>query len=226
MAIYTARGDILMGGVISFFYDNDCIEQRGSPIVPPATPAVDYSGLAKALVQSIIYEKNQYQDSSFSNPESVTRFLLMDDQMIKLMDYRKINGAIVNSRYEHSDQAWFRKEEVLTDLRVISYSLTCLKQTLLTLAARYSSPEVFIYLLQHPDIDPNVVNDEGDTPLHIATTLGRMNIVAALISDPRTDISKKDANGKSARRLSKILNFAEIEEIIIKAAGEQNKPTF
>src|SRR5690606_1988131 len=118
--------------------------------------------------------------------------------------YDRLDCATINTRYEHSDEALFRKEEIHLDAQPLSYSLVCLKQTLLTLAARYSSPTVFLRLLEHPEIDPNVTNDEGDTPLHIATRLGRMNIVAILVNDPRTDINKKDASGKSARRLSRI----------------------
>jgi hypothetical protein len=201
-------GNFIMG----FLYDNDCVEQKKSPILPPVE-SNQGKHLIQALIHAIIYEKNQYEDSSLLHPEYLTKYLLKN--------YDLLDCAILNTRYEHCDEVLFRKEEIQMDCRPLSYSLVCLKQTLLTLAARYSSPEVFLHLLNHPEIDPNVSNDEGDTPLHIATRLGRRDIVAALVNDPRTDITKKNAIGKSAHRLSRIHHYAEIEEIIMKADAEQ-----
>jgi hypothetical protein len=203
-----------MGQFMSFQYLDDCIDS-GFSIVPPATPLIDSRGLAQALICAIIYEKEQYKDSSFLHPEYLTKFLLKD--------YEMLDCAIVNSRYEHFDQELFRKEEIQIDSRPLTYSFTCLKQTLLTLAAKYSSPTVFACLLEHPEIDPNMSNDEGDAPLHIATQLGRMNIVACLLNDSRTDIEKKDGHGRTARRLSVIHRYAEMEELFIKTSADQTE---
>ena len=206
-----------MGQFMSFLFNHDCVEQGAAPIVPPVMRNEDSKPLARALVQAIIYEKNQHQAPNLSGAESLTKYLLKN--------YEEIEPEDLNALYEHSDEALFKREmESEHELsRSFSYSVTCMKQTLLTLAARYSSSEVFLKLLSHSDIDPNVSDEEGDAPLHIAAKLGRMNIVACLVQDPRTNIDKKDGHGRTARRLSITNRYVEIEELIVKASADQTE---
>jgi hypothetical protein len=123
--------------------------------------------------------------------------------------YTKLDSNVVNAHYEHSDDAG-----------------VCFRETFLTLAAKHSNLEVFLGIFQHPKVDPNIPNNEGNTALHIAAGLGRTDIVVALLRDHRTDVSLKNANGASARDLSrKYLSCPELEEMIIQETI-QNKRGF
>jgi ankyrin repeat protein len=52
-------------------------------------------------------------------------------------------------------------------------------------------------LLQHPNIDPNIQNNQGETPLFSAVTLENMMLAELLLSNGKTDISVKNNNGET-----------------------------
>jgi Ankyrin repeats (3 copies) len=49
-----------------------------------------------------------------------------------------------------------------------------------------------LQLLLQKDIAPNILNQNGYTPLHYACAFGSLKVVKALIADPRVDINVKD----------------------------------
>ncbi|MEY3182572.1 MAG: hypothetical protein RLZ35_557 [Pseudomonadota bacterium] len=201
-----------MGQLMSFLFNVDCTGKEGASIV--TVPVVDNSGpLVRSLVQAIIYEKEQYREPERAFPEYVTHFLLKE--------YAGTVAKDINALHEHDNEALFKRQSIETKCETRGYSLVCIKQTLLTLAARYSSAAVFSELLSHPQIDPNIADEAGDTPLHIATKLGRMDLVFLLLNDDRIDIEKKDALGGTARRLSVIQKYSDIEELIMKVSAEK-----
>jgi ankyrin repeat protein len=67
-------------------------------------------------------------------------------------------------------------------------------------------------LLQRKEIDPNIqCFQKGETPLIRAITYNSntgkdLNIIAALVQDPRTDLTIKDHSGKTARQHAMALN--------------------
>eukprot|EP01117_Protostelium_nocturnum_P003102 TRINITY_DN14052_c0_g1_i1.p1 TRINITY_DN14052_c0_g1~~TRINITY_DN14052_c0_g1_i1.p1 ORF type:complete len:167 (-),score=33.28 TRINITY_DN14052_c0_g1_i1:140-640(-) len=56
------------------------------------------------------------------------------------------------------------------------------------------------FLLQH--FDPNVSNDQKQTPLHIAYRHGKGEYVKLLLEHPKIDVSLKDEEGKTAGEYS------------------------
>jgi ankyrin repeat protein len=60
-------------------------------------------------------------------------------------------------------------------------------------------------LLSHRAISPNGVHPpaSGTTPLHLAASLGRMDIVSLLLDQPGIDDTLRDANGKTSKDVAK-----------------------
>ena len=48
-------------------------------------------------------------------------------------------------------------------------------------------------LLEQPSIEVNLVDDKGQTVLHLATLFGRCEAVRLLLADPRVDVNSRDA---------------------------------
>ena len=48
---------------------------------------------------------------------------------------------------------------------------------------------MFLFIFLHKDIDINLANRDGETPLFEACYQGRVNIVKLLLSEPNTDIN-------------------------------------
>ena len=61
-----------------------------------------------------------------------------------------------------------------------------------TVAADAGDAEIVADLLARDDLDVNVTDDRGETPLHIAADRGRASVVAALLADPRVDVNPRD----------------------------------
>ena len=49
-------------------------------------------------------------------------------------------------------------------------------------------------LLAHPDIDVNVKNKAGETPLSLGCESGKVSVVQLLLKDPRVDVASVDKN--------------------------------
>ena len=60
-------------------------------------------------------------------------------------------------------------------------------------------------LLSHRAISPNGVHPpaSGTTPLHLAASLGRVDIVSLLLDQPGIDDTLRDANGKTSKDVAK-----------------------
>ena len=58
-------------------------------------------------------------------------------------------------------------------------------------------------LLRHCDTDVNAANDKRFTPLMVGSKYGRAEVVRALFSDPRVDLTLKDLRGLTAVELAK-----------------------
>jgi len=67
--------------------------------------------------------------------------------------------------------------------------------TALHTACAKDDPAVVKCLLQHPDIDTNVLNAAGDSPLHIASFRGCVEAVAALLGHPGIQGNLRDTGG-------------------------------
>jgi len=66
--------------------------------------------------------------------------------------------------------------------------------TALTCAIAKAHADVVQELLRHPEIDVNLSNSKGQTPLHIAT-LHAPQLLPVLLGQPSIDPAKEDANG-------------------------------
>ena len=75
----------------------------------------------------------------------------------------------------------------------------------LHLAIRCASPSTVNLLLSHRAISPNGVHPPGSgtTPLHLAASLGRADVVSLLLDQPAVDDSLLDANGRTCRELAR-----------------------
>ncbi|RXW22360.1 hypothetical protein EST38_g3497 [Candolleomyces aberdarensis] len=75
----------------------------------------------------------------------------------------------------------------------------------LHLAVRCATPETVALLLSHRAISPNGVHPPGSgtTPLHLAASLGRADIVNLLLEQENIDDSLVDAHGKTCRDVAR-----------------------
>ncbi|KAJ3508300.1 hypothetical protein NLJ89_g5839 [Agrocybe chaxingu] len=75
----------------------------------------------------------------------------------------------------------------------------------LHLAVRCGSTQTVALLLSHRAISPNGVHPPGSgtTPLHLAASLGRLDIVNLLLEQENIDDSLRDANGKTCRDVAR-----------------------
>ena len=75
----------------------------------------------------------------------------------------------------------------------------------LHLAIRCASPATVNLLLSHRAISPNAVHPPGSgtTPLHLAASLGRADVVSLLLDQPAVDDSLPDSNGRTCREIAR-----------------------
>ena len=62
----------------------------------------------------------------------------------------------------------------------------------LTVAADAGNAEIVADLLRRDDLDVNVTDDLGQTPLHVAADRGQGSVVDALLADARVDVNPRD----------------------------------
>jgi len=74
-------------------------------------------------------------------------------------------------------------------------------------AAAYNGHKKLVAYLLTRGADPDIQDKHGDTPLHLAASRGHADTTAALVGS--TDLSKKNAEGKTARDVAnpKVLPF-------------------
>lgn len=72
-----------------------------------------------------------------------------------------------------------------------------------TLLHAVNEPQLALALLRHCDSDPNAPNDKRFTPLMVASKYGRVDMVRALFSDARVDLSAREYRGMTAVELAK-----------------------
>ena len=61
--------------------------------------------------------------------------------------------------------------------------------TSLHIASGYGHVEVVKLLLAHPNIDVNVKNDDGRTPVSHSCWNGKVSVGQVLLKDPRVDVT-------------------------------------
>ncbi|KAF2722738.1 hypothetical protein K431DRAFT_337864 [Polychaeton citri CBS 116435] len=72
-----------------------------------------------------------------------------------------------------------------------------------TLLHVVNDTHLIMRLLRYCDSDVNATNDKRFTPLMVGSKYGRLDLVRALFSDPRTDTTLKDIRGLTAVELAK-----------------------
>lgn len=166
--------------------------------------------LVDALIETVIQD---WRDAGSLGPYGLPRPIAATSQtesLLSKIEYKTIEFGDLNHCYDLSDLS-----HNYSDLNIPT------KQTLLTLSARYSSPKVFARILSHPDMDPNVPDGAGDTPLHIAAKLGRTRIASQLIEHPHINVLQENGEGETAYALSCSGKDKALQEMLLKASGEQ-----
>ena len=171
--------------------------------------------LALSLFKTLILEENQEQNS-VDDAESLSQALLEQIDKIQPTD--------LNKRYTHFVSGH--------EVEIFNEAPSCIKtnsagdefteQTLLTLAARISPGSTFSAIMNHPHIDPNVMDNCHNTPLHIAIFLGKPEIVASLIKHPGTNILLKNIEGKTPLELAIDHEELEICRLLLDAYAEKD----
>ena len=62
----------------------------------------------------------------------------------------------------------------------------------------HSADAISKLILQHSRIDPNMKNDDGNTPLHLACRSSNAALVKILVRDERCNLNEKNSNGDTA----------------------------
>lgn len=71
-------------------------------------------------------------------------------------------------------------------------------------AAEKGIPEIIDLLLDHPNIQVNIQDEEGKTPLHQASLCGMVESVEKLMSYPFTDLNMKNNVRKALESCSSL----------------------
>ncbi|CAG9939899.1 unnamed protein product [Clonostachys rosea f. rosea IK726] len=77
--------------------------------------------------------------------------------------------------------------------------------TPLHVATNYSYPLPVDYLLEHPDVDPNAINQDGDAPLHLSIYSNDIDTVAKLLKHPKINKRLPMKGGVTPFQLAKKL---------------------
>ncbi|VUC26675.1 unnamed protein product [Clonostachys rosea] len=84
--------------------------------------------------------------------------------------------------------------------------------TPLHVAANYSYQLPLEYLLEHPDVDPNPINQDGYTPLHLAIYSDDIDTVTKLLKHPKIKRELPMKDGRTPSQLAKTLGHQRIRE--------------
>jgi len=71
--------------------------------------------------------------------------------------------------------------------------------TLLHTAASHNQADVVMFLLKL--ISPNITNEEGQTPAHVAAEKGHTQVLKLLVGDPDFDADKRDNRHNTVKTL-------------------------
>jgi ankyrin repeat protein len=82
--------------------------------------------------------------------------------------------------------------------------------TPLHVATNYSYPLPVDYLLEHPDVDPNAINQDGDAPLHLSIYSNNIDTVAKLLKHPKINKRLPMKGGVTPFQLAKKLGHQRI----------------
>jgi ankyrin repeat protein len=66
------------------------------------------------------------------------------------------------------------------------------------------------YLLEHPDVDPNAINQDGDAPLHLSIYSNDIDTVAKLLKHPKINKRLPMKGGVTPFQLAKKLGHQRI----------------
>jgi len=69
--------------------------------------------------------------------------------------------------------------------------------TFLHSCCEYDHVDIARLLLDHPDIDPNITDEEAKTPLFLACYYGNIDVLAILLDDYRVDVNLPDDSGRT-----------------------------
>ncbi|CAH0051696.1 unnamed protein product [Clonostachys solani] len=84
----------------------------------------------------------------------------------------------------------------------------------LHVAANRQRGEVIEYLLGHPDVDPNLANQDGCTALHIAVSGSDVQAAAQLLAHPKTDRNLKTNDGQTALSIARGLGYHRLTQLL------------
>lgn len=82
-------------------------------------------------------------------------------------------------------------------------------------ASRHNRIDILQLLLAHPDIDVNISDSDGITPLLDAVCKNHIDIVQLLLQNPRTDINAQNNLGKTALIGASTLNLPDIVRLLL-----------
>ncbi|CAG9936169.1 unnamed protein product [Clonostachys rosea f. rosea IK726] len=84
----------------------------------------------------------------------------------------------------------------------------------LHVAANRQRIEVIEYLLSHPDINPNLANQNGCTALHIAVFGNDVQAVGELLAHPKTDRNLETNDGQTALSIARSLEYHRLTQLL------------
>lgn len=93
------------------------------------------------------------------------------------------------------------------------------KPTPLHLAVRCAKPSVFPFVLEHRPDDLNIQDGLGQTPLHIASALGRSDLVSVLLAQPNIDDGIAD---NASRTCFELAATPEVSRLIQTSRSQLN----
>lgn len=81
----------------------------------------------------------------------------------------------------------------------------------LHIAVRCAESSTVAFCLEQSKLDVNAVESQnGNTPLHIASNLGRLEVVQLLLTSPHIDDTKRNKDGKEPLEVAKTPEVAQL----------------
>jgi len=95
----------------------------------------------------------------------------------------------------------------------------------LFIACYYGHDSVVSILLAHPDIDPNLKNKFGETPLSKACAFGKTSCVRLLLQDQRVLVNEPNNDGDTPLAVAAFRGYHDVIKLWIVSGREMNLGT-
>ncbi|GAU98765.1 hypothetical protein RvY_09868 [Ramazzottius varieornatus] len=168
--------------------------------------------------------KNNARIDVFDDQGKAALHIAAENGFVEILDLLLRSKAFVNSKtrsgFSALHLATMKGHTEMIHLLVEKHHaavdvMSMLRQTPLHLAAKYKQPAIFQLLLQL-GADPNIQDQNGQTPLFLATALDSVDVVALVLnSDSSNPLMRVDSQGLNVAHLAAKNGAAQVMDLLL-----------